>query len=122
MCHARPSGCGSASRRNATVSCEPLDEHIFDKLDAGTLDLLIYGRAAPDRYRSQHLFTDQFVCVVAAEHPLARRTSVSLPQYLRWPHLNIDLGQPGIDRALEARGTARRTTLAGWVARPAPVA
>jgi DNA-binding transcriptional LysR family regulator len=96
---------------NATVSCEPLNERIFEKLDAGKLDLLIYGRAAPDRYHSQHLFTDRFVCVVAAEHPLARRTSVSLPQYLRWPHLNIDLGQPGIDRALEARDTARRTAV-----------
>jgi DNA-binding transcriptional LysR family regulator len=38
--------------------------------------------------------------------PLARRKTVS--QYLRWPHLNVDLGQPGIDRALEARESARR--------------
>jgi DNA-binding transcriptional LysR family regulator len=96
---------------NATVACEPLDEGIFEKLDAGTLDLLIYGRAAPDRYRSQHLFTDRFVCVVAAEHPLARSTSVSLTQYLRWPHLNIDFGQPGVDRVLQASGAARRTAV-----------
>jgi DNA-binding transcriptional LysR family regulator len=41
---------------NATVTCEPLDEGVFEKLDAGTLDLLIYGRAAPDRYRSQASF------------------------------------------------------------------
>jgi DNA-binding transcriptional LysR family regulator len=78
---------------HSTVTCEALDAHVFDKLDAGTLDLVIYGRA-PERYSSQHLFTDQFVCVVAAEHPLAQHASVSLSQYLRWPHLSIDLSQP----------------------------
>jgi DNA-binding transcriptional LysR family regulator len=96
---------------NSTVKCEPLDEHSFDKLDAGVLDLLIYGRAAPDRYRSQQLFTERFVCVVAAEHPLARRRSVSLPQYLRWPHLDVTPSQRWIDHALEALETPRRTAV-----------
>jgi DNA-binding transcriptional LysR family regulator len=59
----------------STVACEPLGAVSFDKLDAGTLDLVIYGRAAPERYSGQHLFTDRFVCVVAADHPLARRAS-----------------------------------------------
>jgi DNA-binding transcriptional LysR family regulator len=93
---------------NSTVTCEPLDVRAFDKLDAGTLDLVIYGRSAPGRYRSQHLFTDQFACVVAADHPLAQRKSVSLAQYLRWPHLDIDIGQPGLDRILESLEASRR--------------
>jgi DNA-binding transcriptional LysR family regulator len=93
---------------NSAVSCEVLDGHAFDKLDAGTLDLVIYGRAAPERYCSEHLFTDRFVCVVAAEHPLAHQTSVSLSTYLRWPHLAIEIDQPWIDRALETFGTSRR--------------
>lgn len=93
---------------HSTVTCEPLDVRALDKLDAGTIDLVIYGRPAPDRYSSHHLFTDRFVCVVAAEHPLARRASVSLAQYLRWPHLSIDIGQPGVDRLLEARDMVRR--------------
>jgi DNA-binding transcriptional LysR family regulator len=97
-----------AESPNSTVSCEALDANVFDKLDTGTVDLLIYGRAAPERYRSQHLFTDRYVCVVDATHPLTQRTSVSLSQYLRWPHLVIDIGPPGIDRALETRGTPRR--------------
>jgi DNA-binding transcriptional LysR family regulator len=97
---------------NSTVVCEALDARAFDKLDAGTLDLAIYGRAAPDRYSSQHLFTDRFVCVVAAEHPLTGRTLVSLAQYLRWPHLSIDVGRPWVDLALEARGAARRVAVA----------
>ena len=93
---------------NSSVNCEILDAHAFDKLDAGTLDLVIYGRAAPDRYRSEHLFTDRFVCVVAAEHPLAQQTSVSLSTYLRWPHVAIEIGQPWLDRALEALAGSRR--------------
>lgn len=93
---------------NSTVSCEVLDEYAFDKLDAGTLDLVIYGRVAPERYCSQHLFSDRFVCVVAAEHPLADQTSVSLSTYLRWPHLAIEFGQPWIERAFEAQGISRR--------------
>ncbi len=93
---------------NSTVSCEPFDAHVFDKLDAGRLDLVIYGRTAPDRYRSQHLFADRYVCVVDAKHPLAQRKSLPMTEYVRWPHLTIDIGQPGIDRALEAHGTARR--------------
>ena len=96
---------------NSAVSCEPIDVHVFDKLGAGTIDLLICGRPAPDIYRSQHLFNDRYVCVVAAEHPLARRRSVSLSQYLRWPHLSVDIGQPAIDRALDAYGTPRRVAV-----------
>ncbi|OBA61167.1 LysR family transcriptional regulator [Mycobacterium sp. 1100029.7] len=95
----------------STIICEALDARVFDKLDAGTLDLAIYGRAAPERYRSQLLFSDRFVCVVAAGHPLAQRTSVSLSQYLRWPHLSIDVGQPWVDLALEARGATRRVAV-----------
>ncbi|MGB8406970.1 MAG: LysR family transcriptional regulator [Mycobacterium sp.] len=97
---------------NSTISCEPLDAPTFDELDTGTVDLLILGRAAPERYRSERLFVDRYVCVVDAEHPLARHRSVSLTQYRRWPHLAIDVGQPEIDRALEARGTSRRIAVA----------
>jgi DNA-binding transcriptional LysR family regulator len=93
---------------NSTVSCVGLDAQVFDKLDAGTLDLVIYGRTPPERYHSERLFTDRFVCVVAAEHPLAQQTSVSLSTYLRWPHVVIEIGQPWIDRALEALATSRR--------------
>lgn len=100
-----------AESPNSTISCEVLDDHAFDKLDAGTVDLAIYGRVAPEKYCSQHLFSDRFVCVVAAEHPLAEQTSVSLSTYLRWPHLSIDIGQPWIDRALEPLGATRRVAV-----------
>jgi DNA-binding transcriptional LysR family regulator len=93
---------------NSTVRCEALDVRAFDKLDAGTLDLVIYGSSAPDRYCSQRLFTDRFACIVAADHPLAQRKSVSLAQYVRWPHLSTDIAQARIDAALE---TPRRVAV-----------
>jgi DNA-binding transcriptional LysR family regulator len=105
---------------NSAVSCEALDAQAFDKLDAGALDLVIYGRAAPEKYCSEHLFTDRFVCVVAAEHPLAHQTSVSLSTYLRWPHLAIEIDQPWIDWALEALGTSRRIAVSMPYFAPAP--
>ncbi|SOX56581.1 LysR family transcriptional regulator [Mycobacterium ahvazicum] len=100
-----------AESPNSAVSCEVLDERAFDKLDAGTIDLAVYGRVAPERYCSQYLFSDRFVCIVAAEHPLADQASVSLSTYLRWPHLTIDIGQPWIDRALEPLGVTRRVAV-----------
>jgi DNA-binding transcriptional LysR family regulator len=96
---------------NSTISCEPLDAHVFDKLDAGSIDLLIYGRAAPETYCSEQLFTDPYVCVVAADHPVARRNAISLSQYLRWPHVTIDIGQPGLDRVLATLGASRRNVV-----------
>jgi DNA-binding transcriptional LysR family regulator len=60
-----------------------------------------------DRDRSRHRFTDRFVCVVAADHPLAQCVSVSLSRYLRWPHLSIDIGQPvAVVMPYHARGSS----------------
>lgn len=93
---------------NSTVVCEPVDELVFERLDTGTLDLLIYGRLPPGRYCSAHLFDDRYVCVVAADHPLARSTFVSLSEYLRWPHMASKLGGQVLDKRLAARETVRK--------------
>ncbi|MGD9622681.1 MAG: LysR family transcriptional regulator [Mycolicibacterium sp.] len=93
---------------NSTVVCEPVDELVFDRLDTGILDLLIYGRPPPGRYCSEHLFDDRYVCVVAADHPIAGRTSLSLTQYLRWPHMASKLGGQVLDKRLAGREIARK--------------
>jgi DNA-binding transcriptional LysR family regulator len=100
-----------AQSPNSTVAYELLDDRAFDKLDTGTTDLLVLGRKPPPRFCAEQLFTDRFVCVAAADHPLATRRSVSLPEYLRWPHLSIDIGhgtQSLIDRTLDGLGAPRR--------------
>lgn len=81
-----------AQSPNSTLNCVRVDEHVLENLDAGTLDLLIFGRTPPGRYRSQFLFDDRFVCVVAADHPSAGQPSMSVAQYQQWPHVNTRLG------------------------------
>lgn len=93
---------------SSTVSCEVVDANTFDKLDTGSVDLAIYGPVPPDRYRRQLLFTDRYVCVVGSDHPLAQRDSMTLTEYLRLPHVAIELGHPGVDRIAQALGAVRR--------------
>lgn len=95
----------------STISFEVLDGRAFEKLEGGSIDLLVLGRTPPPRYRVEELFSDRFVCVVAADHSLAARRSVTLSQYLRWPHLAIDIEagmQPGVDPVLRSLGVSRR--------------
>lgn len=95
----------------STVSFDIVDDRVFDKLDAGGIDLVALGRMPPERFHVQQLFTDHFVCVVAAEHRLAGRRSITLAEYLRWPHLVIDIehgAQPGVDPALQQLRASRR--------------
>lgn len=103
-----------AESPESTVSFEVLDGRALDKLEGGTIDLLALGRTPPPRYRAEKLFSDRFVSVVAADHPLAKRRSMGLAQYLRWPHLAIDVEdgmQPGVDPVLHSLGVSRRIQL-----------
>ena len=50
---------------------------ILDHLSTGTIDLLILGGPAPRSFSTHLLFTDHFVCAVAADHKLARRRQIS---------------------------------------------
>lgn len=59
---------------------------------------------------SQPLFSDRFVCLIAADHPAAR-SGLDRAAYLRYPHALIaPLGRIGghVDRALAKTGEKRR--------------
>jgi DNA-binding transcriptional LysR family regulator len=65
--------------------------------------------------------------VVSNDHPLASASSISLTDYLEWPHLviSIDRGrQPAIDDKLDKIGASRRAglTLPFHAVAPATVA
>lgn len=92
-----------AQSPDSTLAYQLLDNDSFDHLNTGTIDLLILGRPAPAQFSSQLLFTDRFVCAVAADHKLAQRRQLSLRDYLRCPHIRIDIergGQHLIERTL----------------------
>lgn len=95
---------------HATVRFTAWHPRIFDDLALGDIDLAFYGAQPPPPLRTEELFTDRFVCVVARDHPLAGRAALSLDDYLGCRHVAVDVTagtQPAIDRVLAARGTPR---------------
>jgi DNA-binding transcriptional LysR family regulator len=94
----------------ATVRFVAWHPGVFDALALGDLDLAFFGAQPPAPLRTEELFTDRFVCLVARDHPLAGRTGLGLDAYLACRHVAIDVtagSQPAIDRVLAGRGTPR---------------
>lgn len=89
----------------------PIHQGVLDEMAGGDgADLAFFGAPTPAGLHSRELFRDRFVCLVAADHPLAGRTGLDLTEYLRYRHLTIDIAdgrQPAIDDRLAAAGTAR---------------
>jgi DNA-binding transcriptional LysR family regulator len=88
------------------------DERTVDEVSAGRIDVAIISvDDAPASLNREKLFDDDYVCIVAVDHALARRTNVTLEQYLKQRHIVIDVVhgvQPPIDRPLAALGVRRQ--------------
>ena len=87
---------------------------VFDDMLHGRLDLSFYVAIPPVGLRAELLFDDICVCVMSAEHPLAKRKRLTLDEYLRCSHLVIDIidgEQPLIADRLRELGVARRAAL-----------
>lgn len=98
----------------STLRIESARDTVFDDLQHGRLDLSFYVAAPPKALRQQLLFDDICVCVMAADHPLAKRKRLTLDEYLRSAHLVIDIidgEQPLIAHRLRELGAARRAAL-----------
>lgn len=98
----------------ASVRFLPWHTTIVRDLTDGGVDLLFHGMHLADPIRSRLLFTDQMVCVVHRDHPLSKRKSLTIDQYLGCNHLVIDIvdgTQPSIDTVLLAHGRSRRAGL-----------
>jgi DNA-binding transcriptional LysR family regulator len=87
------------------------DERTADEVSAGRIDAAILSvDDAPATLNREKLFDDDYVCLVAADHSLAQRSSVTLDRYLKQRHIVIDVWhglQPPIDRPLAALGVRR---------------
>src|SRR6185436_16786656 len=62
---------------HSTLRIESPRDAVFDDMLHGRLDLTFYVAAAPAGLRQELLFDDICVCVMAANHPLAKRKRVS---------------------------------------------
>jgi DNA-binding transcriptional LysR family regulator len=87
------------------------DERTADGVSAGRIDVAILSvDDAPATLNREKLFDDDYVCLVAADHALAHRSSLTLDRYLKQRHIVIDVWhglQPPIDRPLAALGVRR---------------
>ena len=87
---------------------------VFDDMLHGRVDLSFYVAAPPAAFRQQLLFEDICVCVMSADHPLAKRKRLTLREYLRCAHVVIDIidgEQPLIANRLGELGVARRAAV-----------
>jgi DNA-binding transcriptional LysR family regulator len=99
---------------HSTLRIESPRDEVFDDILHGRLDLSFYVVDPPGALRQELLFDDICVCVMAADHPLAKRKCLTLDQYLRCSHLVIDIidgDQPLIAHRLRELGVARRAAL-----------
>jgi DNA-binding transcriptional LysR family regulator len=93
------------------IEVVPWNDRVFDDIEAGRTHLALIGVQPPDAFESAPLFYDEFVCVVARDHPL-RAARLTLKRYVEYGHAVVtigkDGGQPWIERALAANGFERR--------------
>jgi len=97
----------------ARLEVVPWRDARFEDVEAGRLDMVLDVAGAPATLKSEILFADVFVCIVATRHPIGTRR-FTLDQYLSYPHVVVDVlsgQQTPVDRPLAALGHKRRVGL-----------
>lgn len=89
-------------------------ERVLDELAHGSIDLVLNADEGyvPPQMQSEEIYTDEFVCVVAAENPLIRR--LTMKQYLEGAHIGVSVqggSQTIPEKRLAAHGYKRRIVL-----------
>ncbi len=89
-------------------------EGVADQIRNSTIDLGLYGGQTTDEMRCEQLFVERFVCVVAADHPLADAGGITLRDYRDARHVIVDVhdgGQPDVDLPLAKLGVVRNAAV-----------
>lgn len=83
---------------------------IIEHIRSGAVDIGLYGGALPEDLHSAVIYVEEFICVMAADHPLAGRPDITLAEYLHHQHVVIDTAdgrQTVVDMPLIELGTPR---------------
>ena len=100
---------------HSTLRFRSWQDSVFEDLDHGRVDLIFHGAAEPPPdLHTEHLFDDEFVCVMAHDHPLADRPALGLDEYLAATHVIVDTRegrQTMVEGRLERLGTPRTAGL-----------
>ena len=85
--------------------------HVLDQLDSGGVELALSTLTdGGDRFKCVGLMDDEYVTILAADHPAAAETAFSVERFATLPHIVITSSGDDthfIDDALADRGLAR---------------
>ncbi|MEQ8802008.1 MAG: LysR family transcriptional regulator [Haliea sp.] len=85
------------------------------QIETGTVDLVVtMNWRTPEHFKQKRLFTDNFVCLLRADHPLAE-DEISMDQYLSARHMMVSpmgTGWGPVDEMLSSLGHRRFVSLA----------
>lgn len=87
---------------------------VFDDVSHGLVDLAFAAVSIDPALRSELLFEDRFVCLMAAANPLADRDTLTLNEFLGAAHIMVDVlqgEQSAVDRRLTEIGQHRTAAL-----------
>ncbi|HDX8642702.1 MULTISPECIES: LysR family transcriptional regulator [Aeromonas] len=115
--HILPDICAALAREAPLAALEYSlwDKRLLPQLWQSELDMVsTITELVPDQIRGLHQGEDRLVVLMGSNHPLAGR-SLSLDDYLAWPHLQVSGGgdkDSPVEQVLAPQGLSRR-----WFAR-----
>lgn len=92
-----------------SLNITPLSDESFADVEQGRADLVISGVVAPTSLRWETLFEEDFVCLLAHDHPVTSH-QLSLDDFTRYPHVVVVIlagEQTMVDRRLSDLGRHR---------------
>ncbi|UJR85523.1 LysR family transcriptional regulator [Sandaracinus amylolyticus] len=105
------------------ITTRPVADDLAESLASGRVDLMIgVGDGVPRDAHRTRLYEESWVCAVRQDHPDVGKR-LTLERFVKLPHLLVAPGgNPGshVDRALAARGLARRVVVRIHAFAPAP--
>lgn len=104
---------------NTRLELSSVDDRTLEKLASGALDCTFWGTTLPSEpFQGQELYRERFVGIMCPRHPLAKRSprkSLTLKEYLAFPHVMVAFRDPRmspIDEALAKAGHKRNIVIA----------
>ena len=92
------------------------DVDLLRELEAANIDFIIAGQQLEEteNFISQHLYDEDFVCVLRKGHPLAKKKQISTKEFANAKHLMVATTGKAfgfVDYLLEAKGLKRRVAM-----------
>lgn len=98
---------------NVSLNIAAWHDEAFEDCIAGRLDAVLWVNDVPDPLICEKLFTEDFVCVLSADHDLADK-GLTLESYLAYPHVTVDVlsgQQTLVEERLKSEGLRRQAGL-----------